>query len=174
MSNGATVEVCTVGQEGGIGFRPAFGAGAMPYRAVVQAGDGVYRLPFREFKAEFARGGSLQQAVLRYTSTMIFQVAQTAACNRLHETTERLCRWLLSCQDRVGRDELRVTHEFLSQMLGAGRTGVTLAIGALEDAGALVRSRGKVVIVNRTKLEACACECYRLIRDELALYTARA
>jgi CRP-like cAMP-binding protein len=92
------------------------------------------------------------------------QVAQLAACNRLHETEQRLVRWLLMCQDRVDSKLLPLTHEFLAQMLGTGRPSVSLAAAVLEHAGLIENLRGSVKILNRKSLEAAACECYGVIQ----------
>ena len=96
----------------------------------------------------------------------LVQSAQTAACNRLHNIEERLARWLLACRDRMETDQLHLTHDFLGQMLGAPRTTVTLAAGLLHRAGMIDYSRGVVTIRDREKLEATACECYGIVRDE--------
>ena len=96
----------------------------------------------------------------------LIQSAQNAACNRLHTIGERLSRWLLTCQDRVQSDRMPLTHEFLSQMLGAPRTTVTLAAGMLQQAGLIEYSRGHVTVKNRTGLEEAACECYGIVRKE--------
>ena len=93
------------------------------------------------------------------------QIAQIAACNRLHEIEQRLARWLLMCQDRVVSEFLPVTHDFLAQMLGTGRPSVSLAAGILQKAGIIENSRGAVKILNRTKLESAACECYQAIQQ---------
>jgi hypothetical protein len=100
----------------------------------------------------------------RYAQIQGMQVAQLAACNRLHEIEKRLARWMLMCQDRVESDLLPMTHEFFAQMLGAGRPSVTLAAGVLQRAGIIRYSRGKVTILNRRGLEDAACECYRVIQ----------
>jgi CRP-like cAMP-binding protein len=102
----------------------------------------------------------------RYIQAFLVQSAQTAACNRLHNIEERLARWLLSCRDRIQSDEMRLTHDFLGQMLGAPRTTVTLAAGLLHKAGFIDYSRGVVTMLDRAGLEGSACECYRTVRDE--------
>jgi CRP-like cAMP-binding protein len=123
-------------------------------------------------REEFARGGSFQRALLRYTQALITQISQTAVCNRLHEVEQRLCRWLLLCQDRVQSDELQMTQEFISNMLGGRRESVTVAAGRLQDAGLIHYARGHIDILDRQGLERTVCECYRIVRDELdRLYT---
>src|SRR5438874_3148764 len=101
----------------------------------------------------------------RYVLVQGLQIAQIAACNRLHEIEQRLARWLLMCQDRVGSDVLPVTHEFLAQMLGTGRPSVSLAAGILQKAGTIENLRGTVKILNRKELESAACECYKAIQQ---------
>jgi CRP-like cAMP-binding protein len=107
----------------------------------------------------------LRQATERYLMLQQMQVAQIAACNRLHDMDQRLARWLLMCQDRVNSEMLPLTHEFLAQMLGSGRPTVTIAAGILERAGLIENTRGNVKIVNRKRLEDAACECYGVIQN---------
>ena len=108
---------------------------------------------------------SLRSELTRFALIQGMQVAQLAACNRLHEVEQRLVRWLLMCQDRVDSPLLPLTHDFLAQMLGTGRPSVSLAAGALEQAGMIENLRGTVKIVNRKGLEALACECYGVIQN---------
>jgi CRP-like cAMP-binding protein len=138
----------------------------MPGRAFMQISGTGYRMEAAVIKSEFERNGEFRDVVHRYLQAFLVQTAQTAACNRLHNIEERLARWLLSCRDRVQTDELALTHDFLSQMLGAPRTTVTLAAGLLSRAGMIEYSRGVVQITDRPQLEHTACECYRIVRDE--------
>ena len=117
-------------------------------------------------QVEFARGGALQHALLRYIQALITQIAQTAVCNRLHPVEKRLCRWLLLCHDRVRSDELRMTQEFIANMLGGRRESVTVAAGRLQDAGLIQYARGQIKIINRPGLEAAVCECYQIVKTE--------
>jgi CRP-like cAMP-binding protein len=164
-SDGRSVEVGVVGKEGAVGTCLAVNLKKNPYRAVVQIpGDGVrvHANVIEELR------GSLPEFELllnRYASVQGMQVAQLAACNRLHEIEQRLARWMLMCHDRIESDLLPMTHEFFAQMLGAGRPSVTLAAGALQKAGIIRYTRGKVTILNRPALEDAACECYRVIRQ---------
>jgi CRP-like cAMP-binding protein len=164
-TDGRSVEVGVVGKEGAVGSSLAVDLKKSPYHAVVQIpGDGV-----RIHSNVIAQlGDSLPKFELmlnRYASVQGMQVAQLAACNRLHEIEPRLARWMLMCHDRIESDLLPMTHEFFAQMLGAGRPSVTLAAGALQKAGIIRYTRGKVNILNRQALEAAACECYRVIRQ---------
>jgi CRP-like cAMP-binding protein len=138
----------------------------MPNRAVVQIGGGAFRMKAATLKEEFSRGGPLQSLLLRYTQSLLSQISQTAVCNRLHSVQSRLCRWLLLSQDRVKRDEFRMTQDFIANMLGGRRESVTVAAGRLQDAGLIHYSRGHIRILNRQGLEAAVCECYRVIRNE--------
>jgi CRP-like cAMP-binding protein len=117
-------------------------------------------------REEFARGGQFQRLLLRYTQALMTQISQTAVCNRLHSVEQHLSRWLLLIHDRVKADELVMTQELIADMLGVRREGVTLAAGRLQDTGAINYARGRIKILERRKLEATACECYRVVKDE--------
>ena len=164
-SDGRSVEVGIVGKEGFLGAPLAVDVNRSPYRAVVQMPTDGLRI-----KAEVLEGskGSLPQLHLllnRYTHIQGLQVAQLAACNRLHEIEQRLARWLLMSQDRVDSGSLSMTHDLLAQMLGTGRPSVTLAAGILQKAGMIQYTRGNVKILNRKSLEEAACECYGVIQN---------
>lgn len=138
----------------------------MPGETFIQVTGSGYRIDAKRLKNEFERNGKLRDHLQKYLLANLIQSAQNAACNRLHTISERLARWLLTCHDRVQSDRLPLTHEFLSQMLGAPRSTVTLAAGMLHQAGLIDYSRGHVNITNRQKLEDAACECYRTVRAE--------
>lgn len=164
-SDGRSVEVGVVGKEGAVGTSLAVDLKKSPYRAVVQIpGDGV-RVPANIIEQHRGSMPEFELLLNRYASVQGMQVAQLAACNRLHEIEQRLARWMLMCHDRIESDLLPMTHEFFAQMLGAGRPSVTLAAGALQKAGIIRYTRGKVTILNRQALEDAACECYRVIRQ---------
>ena len=116
---------------------------------------------------EFARGGVFQHTILRYSHTFLTQLSQTAVCNQLHSVEQRLCRWLLECDDRVDGNEIRMTQENIANMLGVRREGVTLAAGRLQDAGLIQYSRGHIHILDRQGLEAMGCECYQAIEPDV-------
>ena len=123
MADGATAEMGLTGNDRVVGIALFLGGDTMPNRAVVQIAGGTVRMKAEVLQAEFARGGALQHALLRYIQALITQIAQTAVCNRLHPVEKRLCRWLLLCHGRVQSDELRMTQEFIANMLlGAGST----------------------------------------------------
>jgi CRP-like cAMP-binding protein len=157
---GETADMGLVGNDGVVGISLFLGGEATPNQAtVVVAGDAL-RLEAHVLRKEFAGGGALQAVLLRYTQAFITQISHTAVCNRLHAVEQRLCRWLLMCHDRVDRDDLQMTQEFISNVLGGRRETVTVAAGRLQDAGLIRYSRGHIAIVDRKGLEAAACECY--------------
>ena len=139
------------------------GGDASPSRAVVVVAGEALRLRANALRGEFAAGGPFQLLLLRYTQALITQISQTAVCNRLHAVEQRLCRWLLMCQDRAQNDELRMTQEFISNMLGGRRETVTVAAGRLQDAGLIRYARGHITILDREGLESTACECYSTV-----------
>jgi CRP-like cAMP-binding protein len=167
MADGAAVEVAVVGNEGVVGLSVFLGARSTPGRVICLIPSHALRLPTEVFRAEAAAGGALDRVLRRYAQGLFTQIAQTAACNRLHPMAQRLARWLLLTHDRVNADEFLLTHEFVSQMLGVRRATVTEALGILQQAGVIGSRRGRITIVDRPGLEAAACECYRIARDEM-------
>ena len=167
MADGDAVETSSIGNEGAIGIALFMGGGTTDDHAVVQIGGDALRLDARTLLAEFQRGGPLQALLLRYTRAQLVQVSQAAVCNRLHQVERRLCRWLLCTHDRLSTDELQLTQEFIARMLGVRREGVTAAAQHLQEAGIISHARGRITILDRPGLEAAACECYRVVRDEL-------
>jgi CRP-like cAMP-binding protein len=163
-TDGRSVEVGIVGKEGWVGAPLSVGMDRSPYRAMVQIPGNGMRIKSRTLLPLLDSSPQLRLMLNRYSQIQGMQVAQLAACNRLHEIEKRLARWMLMCQDRVESDLLPMTHEFFAQMLGAGRPSVTLAAGVLQRAGIIRYSRGKVTILNRKGLEDAACECYRVIQ----------
>jgi CRP-like cAMP-binding protein len=141
--------------------------GTTPYEVAVQIATEAFRIKAEVLQEEFNKGGALQEQMLRYLNVLIAQVSQLTICNRFHTLELALCRWLLTAQDRVNSDSLNLTQETISQALGVPRTGVTMAAGALQRAGLIRYSRGKIVILDRPKLEANSCECYRIINDQI-------
>ena len=166
MVNGTSAEMGLTGNDGVVGIALFMGGGTMPNRAVVQSAGDAIRMSAKSLQDEFALGGRFQQLLLRYTQALITQISQTAVCNRLHSVEQQLCRWLLLSHDRVKADELIMTQELIADMLGVRREGVTVAAGRLQDAGAISYVRGHVKILDREKLEASVCECYRVVKDE--------
>jgi len=165
MENGETVEAGIVGKEGIAGIPSAVGLRRNPIREVVQiAGDG-FRIRVRVLQDALRSTPQLQMMLSRYTVLHCLQVSQTAACNRLHRAEQRLARWLLMAQDRVDAGVLSITHDFLATMLGTDRPTITLAAGILQKKKLIEYPRGSVKILNRTKLERSACECYGIIQQ---------
>ena len=167
MEVGSTAEMGLVGNDGVVGIALFMGGETTPNRGIVQNAGGALRMKVRILQEEFKRGGALQFLLLRYTQALITQISQTAVCNRLHSVEQRLSRWLLLCHDRVNSDELRMTQEFISNMLGGRRESVTVAAGHLQDARLIHYARGYIKILDRKGLEAVSCECYRVVKDEL-------
>jgi CRP-like cAMP-binding protein len=172
MKDGKMAEAGIVGNEGFTGTLAAVGLNRSPLQAVVQiTGDG-FRVEVGALQNTLESAPHLQKMLGRYAAIRGMQVAQTAACNRLHNIGQRLARWLLMTQDRVDSGLLRITHDFLATMLGTDRATVSLAAGVLQRKELIEYTRGAVEIVNRKKLEDSACECYGVIRhydDELGL-----
>jgi CRP-like cAMP-binding protein len=166
MEDGTTVEIGLTGNEGVVGVALFLGGDRTRDEAVVQIAGKAFRMKAAILRQEFARGGSFQRLLLNYTRGLMAQISQTAVCNRLHSVEQRLCRWILLSRDRTDSDELAMTQEFISKMLGGRRESVTVAAQRLRDAGIIRYVRGHITILNRKRLEAKVCECYRAVKDE--------
>jgi CRP-like cAMP-binding protein len=164
MENGKTVETGIVGREGVAGLPAVAGMNRGPLREVMQIGGNGFRVRIRDLKKTLDSTPDLQRILDRYTTILGLHVAQTAACNRLHDIDRRLARWLLMAHDRVDSGMLRITHDFLATMLGTDRPSVSLAAGFLQRRDIIKYSRGAVKILNRGGLENQACECYAVIQ----------
>ena len=165
--SGASAETAAVGHEGMIGVPMFMGGGGTPGSAVVTSGGHGYRLERRSLMREFDRGGPLHRALLRYTQAQITQLAQAAACYRHHSVDQQLSRWLLAAADRVPTGELVMTQELLAGLLGVRRESITQAAGKLQDLGYIRYRRGHISVLDQRGLQACACECYAVVRAEL-------
>ncbi len=163
--DGGSVEVGIVGREGFVGVPIAAGLNLTPYRTCVQASGNGFRIKAEVLEVTLSSTPNLRLRLNRYAQAQGMQVAQLAACNRLHEIDQRLARWLLMCQDRICSDLLPMTHEFFAQMLGTGRPTVSTAAAVLQRAGFIQYARGTVRIIDRKGLEGAACECYRVIHQ---------
>jgi CRP-like cAMP-binding protein len=166
MKNGASAEIAVVGNEGAIGVALFMGGETTPSRAIVQSAGFAYRLTGERLKEEFNRHGDLLHILLRYTQSLITQMAQTAVCNRHHSVDQQLCRWLLLSLDRLPSLHLKMTQELIANMLGVRREGVTHAAGKLQQQGVIQYSRGRIIVLDRPKLERLSCECYAVVKKE--------
>ncbi len=158
------LEVGLVGREGMVGDRLALGTGTSPVRALVQGTGTAMRMKSARFLKELQRSPALRHAVLRFTDSLMIQVTRTAACNRFHGIEARLARWLLMTQERLASREFRLTQEFLADMLGVRRVGVTEAASALKGRKLIRYSRGNITILDQEGLEAASCSCYEHVR----------
>lgn len=159
------LEVGMVGREGMLGVELALGVTTTPLLAVVQGSGSAWRVECGAFQHELLQSPALQQSMNRYVAVLMAQLATSVACLRFHLIGARLARWLLMCQDRAHSDTFHVTHEFLAQMLGIRRVGVTMAAGNLQRRGLIDYHRGKLEVLDRSGLEAAACSCYRTERQ---------
>jgi CRP-like cAMP-binding protein len=166
MQSGASAEFAVTGREGVVGVASFLGGGSTLSQAVVVCAGHGYRLRVDRLQREFEHDGPLPRVLLRYTQSLIAQIGQIAVCKRHHPLDQRLCRWLLSCLDRLPANELTVTHDLLADMLGVRREGITETLGRLHRAGVLCGGRGHIVVADRPALEARACECYAVVRRE--------
>jgi CRP-like cAMP-binding protein len=167
LESGSSAGIAGVGNEGILGISLFMGGDTTPSSAVVQIAGHGYRLPGRLLKEEFNRGGLMQRLLLRYTQALLTEMAQTAACNRHHSIEQQLCRWLLLTLDRLPSNELVMTQELVASALGVRREGITEIAGKLQRAGLIRYRRGHIAVLERSGLEAGACECYAVLKKEL-------
>jgi CRP-like cAMP-binding protein len=167
MSDGSAVETATVGREGMVGLPVFHGLPVTAELAIIQIpGDGI-RVRAADFRTLLPRSPALMQLLHRFAVVMFTLAAQNSGCNRKHSIEQRCCRWLLMVADRLERDTLDLTHEFVAQMLGVRRASVTETLGALEQRGVIDTGRGRITLRDRSALESCTCECYGVIRRSL-------
>jgi CRP-like cAMP-binding protein len=164
MRDGSGIEIATIGREGAVGVMAGFGSSHCASRAVMQVAGDVSHIAAAKFRAVVESSTALRDLVVRYNDVQMTLVQQTAGCNALHHVEKRLCRWLLQTRDRCDSDEIPLTQEFLSQMLGVQRTSVTLIARALQEAGLIRYRRGRIDIIDREGLERKSCECYETVR----------
>lgn len=165
LSDGRTVEAALIGKEGITGLPAIAGRRKSALREVVQISGEGFRIKIAALRSKLKSAPILDGTLKRYASVLGMQVAQTAACNRLHEIDRRLARWFLMARDRVDSGLLHITQDFLATMLGTDRSTVSLAAGTLQEMNVITYSRGIIKILDRERLETYACECYRAIRD---------
>lgn len=168
MEDGAASEVGLVGNEGMIGLSALLGVDKAPGREMVQLSGAGVRMKATLMRAEFRRGGALQDLLHRYTHVLFTQVSRSTACIATHKVKQRLCRWLLMTHDGAQGDTFVITQEFMAMMLGVTRSVVTRAAGVLQREKLIRYSRGRVTMLDRRGVEARACECYTSIREEYA------
>ncbi|MGF1589501.1 MAG: Crp/Fnr family transcriptional regulator [Pleurocapsa sp.] len=165
LENGTTTETGIVGRTGMLGLPVILGSDRSYNRAMVQIPNGGTKISAQVLKNEFERGEGLYRLLLRYTESRLTEAAQLTVCNRHHTIEERLARWLLMVQDLIQSDELPLTQEFIGNMLGVRRSGVTITAGVLQRAGMISYARGRINILDREALEDTACECYQLFHQ---------
>lgn len=171
--DGFEVEASVIGSEGLVGVtcvlndQPAF------HRTIVQIPGSAHMMPVGVLCEELARHGALEETLHTYLRLMLSQVSQSVLCNRIHTVEERLCRWLLIVRDSVGADEFDLTHEFIARMLGVRRSGVTIAMGILQQSGLIESTRGHISILSGEKIESSACECYGAIHKQHQEFESR-
>jgi len=164
LENGSAIETANIGREGAFGLFAAMYSRVSFNRCIVQLEGDMVRCPIEYLRAEFNGSEHVRNLFVSYSETLLSQIQQTVACNAMHTTEERTCRWLLMMHDRSHGKALPYTHEFLSHMLGANRKSVTLAAQSLQAAGLISYHRGKIQVLDRTGLERTACECYAIVR----------
>ena len=165
LENGSAIETANIGREGAFGLFAAMYSRVSFNRCLVQLEGGIVRCPIELLQSEFNRSDHVRDLFVSYSETQLSQVQQTVACNAMHTTEERICRWLLMMHDRAEGEALPYTHEFLSHMLGANRKSVTLAAQSLQTAGLISYHRGKIKVVDRAGLEKASCECYAIVKE---------
>jgi CRP-like cAMP-binding protein len=166
MKDGASAEMSMVGNEGLIGIALFTGGETIPNRAIAQHAGGAIKMRAIALREEFKRGGLFQRLLLLHIQALLTQVSQRAVCNGLHSIEQRLACWLLMTHDRVGSERLQVTQESISNLLGVRREGISLTTGSLRNMGIIACKRGFITILDRAGLEAIACECYCVIKEE--------
>jgi CRP-like cAMP-binding protein len=166
LSDGSGMEVGLVGREGMVGISAILG-GSETKVATVQAQGDALTMKTGKLREEFTRGGVLQNALLRYTHALMTQISQSVVCNARHPVEGRFARWLLMYHDRLEHDEFELTHEFIANMLGVRRAGVTEVANKLQKLGFISYQRGRIKILDRKGLEEFACECYTVVKEKL-------
>ncbi len=166
MENGSTTEIGVIGNEGMVGLPIILNTTYTNSTAIVQVGGTGLRIAAKRLQEEMERNREFKQALMSYVQARIIQLGQTAACNRYHTIEQRFARWMLMVRDSIGKDQFKLTQEFISQMLGVRRTGVTEVASRFQEQGIIQYRRGLITITDPEKLEASACECYQLIVNE--------
>ena len=170
LENGSAIETANIGREGAFGLFAAMYSRTSFNRCIVQLQGPMVRCPIEALRSEFDRSDQVRDLFVSYSETLLSQVQQTVACNALHGTEERMCRWLLMMHDRAGGETLTYTHEFLAQILGANRKSITLGAQSMQKAGLISYRRGTMQVLDRAGLEAASCECYAVVKARFDLF----
>jgi CRP-like cAMP-binding protein len=165
LENGSAIETANIGREGAFGLFAAMYSRVSFNRCIVQLVGRMVRCPIEVLQKEFKTNEHARNLFVSYSETLLSQVQQTVACNAMHTTEERMCRWLLMMHDRAEGEPLTYTHEFLANILGANRKSVTLAAQSMQTAGLISYRRGTIQVLNRKGLERASCECYAIVRE---------
>jgi CRP-like cAMP-binding protein len=165
LQNGSAIETANIGREGAFGLFAAMYSRVSFNRCIVQLEGRMARCPIELLQSEFRNSEHVRDLFVSYSETLLSQVQQTVACNAMHTTEERMCRWLLMMHDRAEGESLAYTHEFLANILGANRKSVTLAAQSMQNAGLISYRRGTIQVLNRKGLEKASCECYAIVRE---------
>lgn len=173
MENGSEIECANIGHEGAFGVLAAISGGGSTTRCIVQLAGPVLRCDKAALRRAFQSDPLLQDLIIRYSKTILSQIAQTAGCNALHTIEQRMSRWLLMMYDRMRGDELTYTHEFMARIMGNNRTSVTHAAQSLQRQGFITYRRGLMQIENRPGMEAACCECYGVVKERFADFLSR-
>jgi len=166
MRNGESAEIAIVGNEGMVGLALFMGGESTMSRAIVQNAGHAYRLKAQVLKDEFQKGGALNRLLLMFTSALITQMVQTAACNRHHPVDKQLCRWMLLSLDRLSSNQISMTEKLIGNMLGLSSADVTKATNALQKAGLIHYDAGDITVLDRPGVEKRSCECYEVVKKE--------
>jgi CRP-like cAMP-binding protein len=172
LESGSAIETANIGREGAFGLFAAMYSRVSFNRCIVQLEGHTLRCPIEVLQAEFQRSEHVRNLFVSYSETLLSQVQQTAACNAMHTTQERMCRWLLMMHDRADGEVLQYTHEFLSHILGANRKSVTLAAQSMQDGGLISYHRGTMQVLDRAGLEKASCECYGIVKERFDAFLA--
>lgn len=165
LENGSAIETANIGREGAFGLFAAMYSRVSFNRCIVQLEGHMARCPIELLQTEFRNSEHVRNLFVSYSETLLSQVQQTVACNAMHTTEERMCRWLLMMHDRAEGELLTYTHEFLANILGANRKSVTLAAQSMQNAGLISYRRGAIQVLDRLRLEGASCECYAIVRE---------
>lgn len=164
--SGQSIEVGVIGRQGLVGIATFMGEANLSNRVVVQRSGGAFRMKGIDVMSQFSESGDFQDILMCYTQSLITQISQTAICNRLHSVDQQFCRWLLMNHDHQGTITFLMTHDQIANLLGVRRESVSLATAHMQDAGWIKCTRGRITLLDRKGIEASACECYEVVREQ--------